>query len=151
MVREFERYHGIALNRLVHGIGTGICIETYPTPSNSSYVVNLSNSRKRVGIYIKYSTSRLSPWKFSFKKEHQEEIKEMQEILGKVAILFVCHEDGIAALSYEELTEILDGEFRGTEYVGIWRNPREKYLVKGTDGKLSKKIGENEFPFKLFS
>jgi hypothetical protein len=146
MVKEFEFYHGLVFARLIHNLGHSVLIEPYPTESNASYIIN-----KEVGLYIKYSTTRMTPWSFSFKKEHQDEILDMKNKLGRVYIVFVCYDDGLACLSYSELKDVLNEKYEQTEWVRIARRSREKYTITGKDGKLKYKIGDNEFPRKIFS
>ena len=98
MIKEFEFFHGLVFARILHGSQRPISIETYPTSSNSSYIVN-----GNVGLYIKYSSKRMTPWRFSFKKEHQDEMTSMQEKLKDVFLVLVCNDDGIVCLSYDEL------------------------------------------------
>lgn len=144
MVREFEFYHGSALTRLIHG-HENISIKQYAAAtSNASYVVN-----DRAGLYLKHSTSRLSPWVFTFKKEHQNEVQEMKNSLGEVFVVLICGKDGVACLSYDELRVALDDTHSATEWLKAARRTREKYTISGSDGKLKTKIGENEFPAKI--
>ena len=82
MIKEFEFYHGVILAKLVHGINTSVLIQTFPSRSNSSYIVN-----KNIGLFIKYSTKRMSPWRFSFAKDHQDEILNIKNTLGEVFIM----------------------------------------------------------------
>ena len=145
MIKEFEKYHGVILSRLVHGSKKQISVELYPSKYNSSYIIN-----QDIGLYIKYSKKRLSPWRFSFLKEHQDEVAQMNRLLKKVFIVFVCHDDGMAILSYDEFKNILDENYEEIEWVAIQRRQREKFKISGHDGKLKCKIGENEFPQKLF-
>ena len=144
MIKEFEKYHGLVLSRMLHESKNHISIETYPSNDNASYIINGS-----IGLYIKYSKKRISPWRFTFMKEHQDEVLKMKKKFTEVFIVFVCHDDGIAALSYEELKIILDEVHEEVEWVAIKRRRREKYSVSGHDGKLKFKIGENEFPSKI--
>lgn len=146
MIKEFECYHGAVISRIIHEYGNRIIIEPYPSISNSSYIIN-----KSICLFVKYSKKRMSPWSFTFKKEHQDEISKMKLKYKKVFTIFVCGTDGIVCLNYDELKSLLDENHESVEWIGIWRNPREKYKVKGTDGKLLFKISENEFPFKLFA
>jgi len=143
MTREFEFYHGVVLSRLVHA-SQPVSVELYPTSSNSSYVVN-----KKVGLFVKYSKKRLTPWNFSFKKEHQDEILEMKNKLYEVFLVLVCHDDGIVTLSFEETKHVLDEIHEDVEWIRVARKPRAKYTITGSDGKLKYKIGDNEFPKKV--
>ena len=145
MIKEFEFFHGAVFARIIHGKNTLINIENYPSPDNASYILN-----NKIGIYIKYSSKRMSPWRFSFLKEHQNKILEMKNRLEEVYIVFVCNDDGIACLNYKELKEVLDSQYEPVEWVSIARGPREKYEIKGHDGKLHFKIGNSDFPQKIF-
>jgi len=146
MIKEFEKYHGAVFARLFHESSQKVAIELYPSKSNSSYIIN-----NKLGIYIKHSTKRLSPWSFTFTKIHQDEILKIKNKYGEVFTVLVCHNDGIVCLSFEELKLVLDHHHEETEWVRISRGPRQKYTVAGKNGKLKFKIGENEFPEKIFT
>lgn len=144
MAREFEFYHGAALIRLIHNY-KNTNVEQYSTStSNASYVID-----DKVGLYLKYSSSRLSPWVFTFKQEHIKEIEAMKEILTDVFTVLICGRDGMACLSYLELKLALGNEYGSTEWLKAARRVREKYAISGSDGKLKTKIGDNEFPAKV--
>lgn len=145
MIKEFEFYHGLVFARILHATQKPISIKTFPSPDNASYVLN-----DKVGIYIKYSTKRLSPWRFSFQKRHQDEISEMKNNIGEVFLLLVCNDNGIVALSFEELKQILNETHEQVEWISAARGKREMFAVKGSDGKLEFKIGKKDFPAKLF-
>ena len=145
MLKEFEFFHGVVFARILHGRNVPVSIKSYPTQDNASYVVN-----DKAGIYIKYSSKRMSPWRFSFQKEHQDEILDMKNKFGEVYTVLVCNDDGIVCLSFDELKEILDTRHDTVEWISVARGPREKYEIKGHDGKLRLKIGNNDFPGKIF-
>ncbi len=145
MLKEFEFFHGVVFSRILHGGKAPVSIKSYPTADNASYVVN-----DKAGIYIKYSAKRMSPWRFSFQKEHQDEILDMKNKFGEVYTILVCNDDGIVCLSFDELKEILDIQHDTVEWISVARGPREKYEIKGHDGKLRLKIGNSDFPEKIF-
>lgn len=146
MIKEFEFFHGLVFARILHGTQRPLSIKPFPSSTNASYVVN-----EKIGIYIKYSSKRITPWRFTFKKEHQEEINLMKKELKEVFLILVCNDDGIVCLSYSELKQILDEQHQSIEWISANRNKREMYSVKGSDGKLGFKIGPNDFPDKLFN
>lgn len=146
MIKEFEFYHGAVLSKLIHYCPETISLCLYPSPSNASYILN-----NKIGIYIKHSTKRLTPWRFSFQKVHQDEILEMKSKLDSVFILLVCHDDGIVTLSFEELKLILDETHGEIEWISASRNPNKEYTVKGSDGGLDYKIGKSDFPRKVLA
>ena len=143
MVSENEKYHGVVFSRLLK-TNKNLQISKFTDVSSSSYIVN------NVGLYIKYSTKRMSPWNFTFLSAQQDEIEMIHKNFGRVFIALVCGSDGIVALSYDELKQVLDSNISDVERIGISRPPRGKYRVTGTDGKLKRAIGDNEFPGKIF-
>lgn len=145
MNRDFHFYHGAVLCRVIHS-GKTKSIIPYPSNCNASYIIN-----QNIGLYVKYSTKRMSPWRFTFGKEHQSEIEEMAEKLDNMYIVLICHDDGVVCLHYKELKQILDYHYDETEWVSASRRPREKYTIAGKDGKLKGKIGNSDFPLKLFN
>lgn len=145
MLKEFEFFHGVVFARILHGGNAPVSIKSYPTSDNASYVVN-----DNAGIYIKYSSKRMSPWRFSFQKEHQDEILDMKNRFGEIYTVLVCNDDGIVCLNFDELKEVLDKQHDAVEWVSVARGPRERYEVKGHDGKLRLKIGNSDFPAKIF-
>jgi len=144
MIHEFEFYHGAVLAKIALD-GRDASIRSYESPSRSSYVID-----GKIGLYIKHSTSRLTPWTFSFTKEHQDEIKKMESEFGRVYVALVCDKDGIACLSFRELKYVLDDVHGDSEWIRVSRRPREKYTIKGSDGKLRFKVAYSDFPSKLF-
>ena len=145
MIKKFEFYHGAVLTKLIHEAEQSIIIEPYPSPSNASYILN-----KSTGIFIKHSVKRMPPWRFSFAKEHQDEILEMKNRLGEVFLLLVCGEDGIVTLSFMELKKILNETHEPVEWISATRNRNTEYAIKGSDGYLNYKISKNDFPKKIF-
>ncbi len=144
MIKEFEFFHGVVFSKILHFSNGNISIRQYPNSDNASYVID-----NDVGIYIKYCSKRLTPWRFSFLKRHQDQILEMKNRFKKVFIILVCNNDGIVTLSFDEMKIILDHSHEETEWICISRKKREKYSVSGSDGKLKFKIGANDFPRKI--
>jgi hypothetical protein len=144
MIKEFEFYHGVVFTKLIHDSQKNITLKPFSSASNAAYVLN-----ENIGLYIKHSKKRLSPWRFSLQKIHQEEILQMKNELGEVFVLLVCGEDGIVTLSHEELKKILNEAHEEVEWISASRNPNKEYTVKGSDGALGRKVGKNDFPKKI--
>ena len=144
MIREFEFYHGIVFTSLFHYTAECLRVGQFPSADNSSYVVNDS-----VGVYVKYSTKRMSPWHFSFEKRHNAEIVEMSRRFERVIVMLVCKDDGVAGVNYEEFGQIVDVTVKSMQWVSVVRRPREKYSVKGPLGSLSYKIGMTDYCEKV--
>jgi hypothetical protein len=146
MINDFNFFHGAVFTRIIHSWDHAVPISLLHSGSNSSYVID-----GKIGIYVKYSAKRMSPWRFSFAKEHQEEIEFLRSNCTQVFVVLVCNDDGIVCLSYAELKRLLDQEFGEMEWLSVSRRKREMYTVAGSNGALDFKIGANEFPSKLFS
>jgi hypothetical protein len=146
MIKEFEFYHGVVFSKLIHYSAEPISIKPYSSNSNASYIIN-----DNIGIYIKHCTKRLTPWRFSFQRVHQDEILEMKNKLGQVYLALVCGEDGIVTLSFEELKKILDDTHGEVEWISAARNPNQEYTINGSDGGLGRKVGKSDFPKKIFN
>mgnify|MGYP000126645014 FL=1 len=144
-IKSYEFYHGSVISRIVE-YGRLIKIQTFPSDSNSSFSIN----DNEIGIFIKYTEARISPWRFTFKKSHQKEIEYIKDLHKKTFIILVCNDDGFCCLSWKEYKQILDSSYDLFEWISCSRMRREKYTVKGTDGKLKHKIGPGSFPTKLF-
>lgn len=61
----------------------------------------------------------------------------------------VCNDDGIVCLGYEELRQILNNQHHPIEWISATRHKREMYAVRGSNGELDFKVGQNDFPGKL--
>lgn len=146
MINDFEFFHGLVFARILHGTQRSLYLRPFQSASNASYVVN-----DAIGIYIKYSTKRMTPWRFTFKKEHQGEIDQMKAHFKNVFLVLVCNDDGIVCLSYSELKQILDNQHNPIEWISATRHKREMYTVKGSNGELDFKIGQSDFPEKIFT
>lgn len=145
MIKEFERLHGAALTRLIHE-SSSLNIQLFEKNSNSGYLLNGT-----VGLYIKHATARMSPWRFTFQKKHQDDMLRMQRSTKETFLVLICGEDGIVALSFKEIKKVLDKNHEAIEWLSASRKKREKYTIKGSDGKLEYKIGEIEFASKILN
>lgn len=145
MINEFEFFHGAVLARMLHATQQPMVVAPYSEFDNASYVINESK-----GVYIKYSTKRLTPWRFSFQKRHQEKILEMKRGLGEVFVVLVCNDDGAVVLTFEEFQAVVKSDSADGQWVSAARNRRQMYLIEGSDGKLAFKIGKDEFFEKIF-
>jgi hypothetical protein len=145
MINEFEFYHGVVFARMLHATQRQLSIKPYSTSDNAAYLIDGT-----LGIYIKYSSKRLSPWRFSFQKRHQDKILEMKKDIGRVFLLLVCNDDGVVVLTFDEIKQILNENSEAVEWISATRSRRQMYSIKGSDGKLSFKVGQDEFLNKMF-
>ena len=155
-INEQHKYHGVAslylwealseqLSEAHFHLGTG--------SSNSSYLLTglvprtLGKGRSaQAGLFIKYSRKVLTPWRYSFRLEHQDEIQELKNKYGQVFVAFVNGDDGIACVDFENLKIILDDHHEEQEWVSVSRKPRQNYRIAGNDGAHEKPLPMNSYP-----
>lgn len=142
MIREVELYHGVAILRLVRGAPEPIGVSHL---GRSKYLLD-----DGTGLYVKYSTKRLTPWSFSFSAEQQRDIASLREECGRIFVVLVCGQDGVACLSDAELSRVLDEDHKD-EWVKAARKRNEKYSITGSDERRVFKVGDNEYPLKIFT
>ena len=65
-------------------------------------------------------------------------------------VILVCHDDGAVVLTFDEFGQVvkLDGE--AAQWVSAARSRGQMYLIKGSEGKLTFKVGKDEFGAKIF-
>jgi hypothetical protein len=143
--------HGYVISQIVLEIsqipGTRVCVSEGIT--RSGYEVTVYNEGRlagKFGLFIKFSTKRASPWRYSFTLDHQTEIDILYKEYGEVFMVFVNKDDGAACMSHELLKQILDDNHEEVEWVAIKSKLRTQYSISGKDGKLDKKISRTDFP-----
>lgn len=138
MITDAAKYYGAVLQYVVDRHAGGSIIKRIDPAYPGAYLVN-----GILPLYIKFSTSRRSPWNFNFHRSHQE----MQSLLamrhGECICVLVCGRDGIVALRHTELRAILDENFEEQESVTVRRKLNEMYQVRGRDGKLGRRVARN--------
>lgn len=146
MINEFNFFHGAVLTELIHESSENINILSLDDFENSAYVIN-----DHIGLYIKYSKKRLTPWTFTFLKKHQDTIKNLKDVYGDVVVILVCNDDGVVGLSFDELKIILDQNHEDVEWLRVSRSKRSMYQVSGSDGDLNFKIASDDYLKKILN
>jgi len=143
--------HGYVISQIVLEIskiaGTRVSITEGIT--RSGYEITVHNEGRRAGkfgLFIKFSSKRGAPWRYSFTLDHQTEIDLLYRQYGEVFVAFVNKDDGVACLSHELLKQVLDDNHEEVEWVSVRSRLRSQYSISGKDGKLDKKISRTDFP-----
>lgn len=135
MVKDYEKYHGIVFTRFVHNLGE-IKISSNINNDNSSYVLN-----DKIGLYLKLSKKRVTPWQFTFTCEHDSIINELLGGFQKGYVVLVCNNDGICCIKYTEYLQVITTiQQNQSKSISISRMKNEMYQVVGTDGILKYKL-----------
>ncbi len=142
-MKNIDFFHGAVFSRIIGNSPS--CIKRYGG-NNSSYIIN-----DRASIYIKYSQKRISPWIFSFAKTHIEEVDRLKNEFKNIFIVLVCNDNGICCLNHHEFYTVISVESNFfPKWIKARRQKGEKYGVTGSDGKLTYKIGDGDFPQKIY-
>ncbi|MEI6266624.1 MAG: hypothetical protein WCP14_01930 [bacterium] len=145
---KYQLYYGAALLKIIQDQRC-LGVSDYVDDDNSSFKI-LSQLRES-GLYVKYTESRLIPWSFTFSENHLEKLLELKSKFEKVFVLLVCYDAGVCCLNYDEIERLLRPSQSGVKSISVSKRNREKYSVHGTNGELKYKIGDNDFPEKIFN
>ena len=141
MIGEKERYHGVALARLVQRAEQPITITSWNSVSRSSYVLN-----DRSALYIKYSTNRLSPWPFVFSADHWAELDDLSEVVEKIWIVLVCGQEGVISIDWGTVkTRLMHPDDTDGFSLLASKRPSQKFRLRGS-GATPILIAENHYP-----
>jgi len=102
-----------------------------------------------IPMFIKHTTKKISPWRFSFNKPNQDSLQDVKVKYGSALVVFVCGHDGICCLEFDEFKNVLDYVHEEIEWVSVKRRKHEKYSVAGKDGELRGKVAEGDFIKKI--
>lgn len=136
MLDDYEFYQGVVLRRLV--------IETDYSTSFRPFVregrMNAFVVNGRIGVYMKHSSKRMSPWRFTFTIEQAADLLDLEHKFPDSFVVFVCGTDGLVTLSFADLHTIVSFEESENAWVSISRPPRNQYEVAGNRGELKYKV-----------
>lgn len=127
MIPEYKMYHGAVLAELVCVMTRPISVDELSEGGRlSSYVLD-----GRIGLHIKHSTQRLSPWHFTFTSQNYSELNELSTRCRGVFAVLVCNHDGMVCLPLSELLEITGEEVGEQSGIRITRRRGKWYSVSG--------------------
>lgn len=142
-MNTIDFFQGVVLARI---IGEKSATLKKYSNNNSSFIID-----DDIVIYIKYSQKRIKPWSFSFSDLHVEEMVSIEKKYPKLLVVLVCNDNGICCLDYKEFSTVISVESAVfPKWIKATRSKGEKYSVTGSDGKLKHKIGDSDFPNKIY-
>ena len=119
--------------------------------SKSSYILNLcinKHTELKIGLYLKLSR-RGSPWGFTFKDTHQNEINDLAYKCDTIFLLLITGQEGIAVIDEGIFPQLLDEKIEKSEWISVSRKPRQNFRVTSKDGTEKMIIPKNSFPNKI--
>jgi hypothetical protein len=136
MLDDYEFYQGVVLRQLAIESDFSTSFRPFERQGRiNAFVVN-----GRVGVYVKHSSKRMSPWRFTFTIEQAADLLDLEHKLPDSFAVFVCGTDGLVALSFADLHTIVSFQESENAWVSITRPPRTQYELAGNRGDLKYKI-----------
>lgn len=142
MSDEYEFYQGVVLRQLVVQSDFSIMLRPFEKQGRiNAFVVN-----SKIGVFIKHSGKRMSPWRFTFTIEQAADLLDLTTAYSSSFVAFVCNDDGIVTLDVSTLYEIVSFQESENAWVRIDRPRRAQYGVSGNRAELSYKVPNGIFP-----
>lgn len=132
MTSDYKLYQGAVFAELLDELDGPLSVRVMRDEGRiGAYVLN-----SRIGLFIKHSAVRMSPWQFTFSKANALALIELRKQAPKVFLVFVCWLDGMMCASLEELSEILGAGVSDQAWLRIERRKNQWYSVSGAAGDL---------------
>tara|TARA_Y100000589_G_scaffold331298_1_gene384224 strand:- start:73 stop:657 length:585 start_codon:yes stop_codon:yes gene_type:complete len=151
-----DMLHGAALLSLMQSmedLGKEITYKISRGETKSCYQLLIHHSNNinslNIGLYIKRSRKRLSPWRYTFSHENQHEIERLLDKNDYLFLLLITDQEGVAIIDYNTLKLLLDNHFDSSEWISVSRKLRENYRICGKNGKLDRALPKNDFPKRI--
>ena len=136
MLDEYEFYQGVVLRQLAVENDQSISFRPLVREGRiNAFVVN-----GRIGVYVKHSSKRMSPWRYSFNIEQAADLLDLEQKFPDSFVVFVCGTDGLVTLSFADLHKIVSFQESQNAWVSVSRPPRAQYDLAGNRGELKYKI-----------
>jgi hypothetical protein len=142
MSDEYEFYQGLVLRQLIAESEISVIVRPFLREGRiNAFVFN-----GKVGVFIKHSAKRMSPWRFTFNIDQAADLLDLETRLIRSFTVFVCGDDGLVTLSMASLHEIVSFQDSEHAWVRIDRKPRSQYSVSGNRAELSHKVPTGTSP-----
>jgi len=136
MLDDYEFYQGVVLRQLAVENNYSVSFRPFVREGRiNAFVVNGS-----VGVYVKHSSKRMSPWRFTFTIEQAADLLDLEHRFPDSFVVFVCGTDGLVTLSFADLHTIVSFQESENAWVSISRPPRHQYELVGNRGELKYKV-----------
>jgi hypothetical protein len=136
MPDEYEFFQGAVLRQLIVSSETSQSFRPFVREGRiAAFVLN-----GLVGLYIKHSSKRMSPWRFSFTIEQAADLLDLEVKFPDSFMVFVCETDGVVAIPFAELHEIVDFQQTDNAWVSVSRPPRSQYSLAGNKAERERKV-----------
>ena len=141
MINEFKSYHGSAFADLIDESLVPIELFRPNLLNNSYYVLNGD-----IGFYVKHSTKRLTPWRFTFHTDHVQELSKIMEQHDQCFLVLICGRDSIAVIEKAEILKLLPISSPALSWVSVQTSHNTSLTIEGSSGSLKRKLKKSK-PF----
>jgi hypothetical protein len=137
MTPEYQFYHGALLHELIINCPGAILIELADVSGRRNcYLI-----QGQVGLLIKHSSARLSPWTFSFSKDNFSELHDLRTRTRVCFVGLTCGDDGFVCVRDRDFVQIATPTEGEMVSIRVERRPRKMYRVSSSGNALDRKIG----------
>jgi len=142
MFDEYEFYQGLVLRQLVTESELSLILRPFVREGRiNAYVIN-----GKIGVFIKHSAKRMSPWRFTFNLDQVSDLLDLEAKSLQSFVVFVCGDDGLVTLNVAVLYQIVSFQESERAWVRIERKPRSQYSVAGNKEEISQKVPTGTAP-----
>lgn len=142
MSDKYEFYQGVVLRQVIVHADFALMIRPFAKEGRiNAFVVN-----GKIGIFIKHSTKRMSPWPFTFSIDQVSDLLDLTAACPSVFVVFVCNDDGLVTIDASNLYEIVSLQDSDNAWIRIERPRRAQYSVSGNKADLPFKVPNGVLP-----
>ena len=142
MLDSFQASQGLVLREIIVGAARSVSVSPYNRFGRlDAYIFD-----KAVGVSIRYSTKRLSPWPFTFHIAQVSELLDLEVECRACFASFVCGIDEIVTIDMATLHELVSFKANEQAWLRIARKPRSLYSLVGNRAVLNRKVPRGATP-----
>jgi hypothetical protein len=136
MFDDYEFYQGVVLRNIIVNSDLSVMVRPFVREGRiSAFVIN-----SRIGVFMKHSAKRMSPWRFTFSLEQASDLLDLEAKYFDSFVVFICGSDGLVTLDVAALHQIFTFDDVEKAWIAIERKPRSQYSVWGNRAELPNKI-----------
>ena len=141
MINEFKSYHGSAFADLIDESLVPIKLFRPNLLNNAYYILDTD-----IALYVKHSTKRLTPWRFTFHTDHVLELSQILQKHETCFLVLVCGRDSIAVIEKDEILKLLPIDSPALSWVSVQTSHNTSLTIEGSSGSLKRKLKKSK-PF----
>jgi len=141
MISEFKQYHGSVFAELIDESTVPIKLFRPDLSNNAIYILN-----DHIGLYLKHSTKRISPWRFTFHPSHLSELWELRSTTDHLFVVLVCGRSALAVVDATEIELLLPATSSESCWISVQTGHNTMLEVEGSLGSLKRKLPKSR-PF----